>query len=563
MSTISTFFNKFYSFKELRILTIALFVVSASALFFTNYLFNNYTVTQIQQTQEISTKIAESLQYYIEGIVHKSDNKMQTAEIILLNSSKNIDPRHFSAQLQELLEDTPESEIMTFSDENGKIIYNSAWSKSLETFLAQKNTNYQDRKYFQTLRDDPSQKIVISEPITSKTTGNKVIVISRRRYDPNQKFKGIIVTTVRIDKISKLLENINPVPGSTLALYMSNNILIARYPHVEAAIGKEIPLVEEIKPYLSQKRTIASFQGYCPIDKIDKVYGLAKIENFGMRALWGKPVEMILSKLNFEYQVTLAIEFIFLLICFAFLILYSQKLIQTAAFHESELASAQLVSLGEVAGSIAHEINNPISVIIGKTEILLRKIDTQKPEVLKIELEKIKTTAYKVSQIVLGIKKLSHHGESEALEMVQLRHSIKEIQTVIDPQLKKNQIQLSIEIDEKIEITGRAHQLGQVLLNLFTNSIYAIKDQESPWIKISGVISKNQFILSFVDSGSGIPKDIQSKILNPYFTTKSAQHGTGLGLSISKKIISSFGGNFELDTQAKNTTFKITLNLKS
>lgn len=555
--------KNFISFKELRIFTLILLFLFGTSLTAVQLLFDNIKKQEIAQTEQTSTKIAESLKLYFEGILQKSDARMQKAEVLFSQLKTKPNPIEFSKTLHNLIKDTSDFEIMTFSDEVGNVVFNSAWGANPELYTQGKKSNYQDRKYFQTLKVLDSDKIVISEPITSKTTGHKIIVAARKRYDPKNEFKGIIVITILLDQLSKQLENLNTIPNSTLALYQDSNVLIARSPVVESAIGKEIEMINELKPLLSQNISTTHFQGFCPIDKVDKIYGLSKMESYGMRALWGKPIDDVVAKINLDLSITRLVIFILFLIFIVFLVLHYFNLQQAQDFHKSEIASAQLVSLGEVAGTIAHEINNPVTVIIAKTETMLKKIDSNTEFDAKADIEKIRSTAYRISQIVAGIKTLSHHTELEKLDAVDLKTVVQEIQTVLDSQLKKNQITTTVKIDDSTMVIGRTHQIGQVILNLFTNSIYAIKDQESPWITISAEKMKSQLVISFTDSGNGIPKEIQEKILEPYFTTKSAKHGTGLGLSISKKIITAFGGKFELDSKSPNTKFVITLNIKT
>jgi len=102
--------------------------------------------------------------------------------------------------------------------------------------------------------------------------------------------------------------------------------------------------------------------------------------------------------------------------------------------------------------------------------------------------------------------------------------------------------------------------LTQVFVNLLNNAIDAIKDSKNKWIKVSVQESadKKMVQITVSDSGLGIPTEFQSRIFESLFTTK-VKEGTGLGLSISKKIMTDFKGDLVLDTNAKNTTFIVTI----
>jgi signal transduction histidine kinase len=107
-------------------------------------------------------------------------------------------------------------------------------------------------------------------------------------------------------------------------------------------------------------------------------------------------------------------------------------------------------------------------------------------------------------------------------------------------------VDCAIELEENLEITCDSEQIKQVIINLFNNSIDVIEHLRSRWIKIEGVKKDNKVILSFVDSGEGIPKKIRDQIFDPFFTTKDPQKGTGLGLGIVRDILSQHGATCEI-----------------
>jgi signal transduction histidine kinase len=98
-----------------------------------------------------------------------------------------------------------------------------------------------------------------------------------------------------------------------------------------------------------------------------------------------------------------------------------------------------------------------------------------------------------------------------------------------------------------------------VILNLLNNSVDAISELKEKWIEIVVAETASCIEVKITDSGRGIPKEIQNKIFNPFFTTKVVGKGTGLGLSISKGIIEAHGGHFQINNECPNTQFVIQL----
>ena len=97
----------------------------------------------------------------------------------------------------------------------------------------------------------------------------------------------------------------------------------------------------------------------------------------------------------------------------------------------------------------------------------------------------------------------------------------------------------------------------QVLVNLINNSCDAIRESQSPWIKIVSEIKANDLLIKVIDSGAGISSAVAKNIFTPFFTTKKVGQGTGLGLAVSFKLLSSRGGQLKYLSEEKNTTFEI------
>ncbi len=225
--------------------------------------------------------------------------------------------------------------------------------------------------------------------------------------------------------------------------------------------------------------------------------------------------------------------------------------------------SAKMSALGEMAGGVAHEINNPLAIISALSEQVRRKIsdDTMDKNTAIEKLAKVEATAKRIAKIVKSLKSFSRNGDLD--EMVETAPS----QIVADcldlclERFKNQGVEVRSVIGDDSPIMCRPVQISQVLLNLLNNAYDAIESVSEKWIMIS-VDNENGFIrISITDSGAGIPAQVAEKIMQPFFTTKEVGKGTGLGLSISKGIIEQHKGKFWYNAQSANTQFIIELPL--
>ncbi len=225
--------------------------------------------------------------------------------------------------------------------------------------------------------------------------------------------------------------------------------------------------------------------------------------------------------------------------------------------------SSRLASLGEMSAGIAHEINNPLAVIDGTTRLIARslaaniEIDSQK---LEAYLTKIAKMVNRITKIVNGLRAFSRDGSQEPITQFPIDKFFSDISDLCHANLVHKKVDIRFLIDDpSIVVSGREVQLSQVLINMINNSADAVEKLDEKWITVECVSTKDQLVISITDSGQGIPADIQTKMLQPFFTTKELGKGTGLGLSISLGIIESHGGTLTYCQNHKNTRFEITL----
>lgn len=226
--------------------------------------------------------------------------------------------------------------------------------------------------------------------------------------------------------------------------------------------------------------------------------------------------------------------------------------------------SSRLASLGEMASGIAHEINNPLTIILGRLTIAQKKIERNDPPAIVIkELQTIERTVFRISNIINGLKKLARNTIFDPMETFDIVQLINESRDLYLQKLIKSDVKYTFNHIEPVYVHARPLQMSQVILNLVNNSIDAIEALSERWINIEIITTEGRCLINVVDSGHGIPPEIATKVMNPFFTTKDPGKGTGLGLSLCKKMVEDCNGKFFYDETKKNTTFTIDLEIRT
>jgi two-component system NtrC family sensor kinase len=255
-------------------------------------------------------------------------------------------------------------------------------------------------------------------------------------------------------------------------------------------------------------------------------------------------------------------------------------LIELKAAQNQLIQSEKMASLGELTAGIAHEIQNPLNFVNNFSEINTELIDEMREEIEKGNMEVVKSIATDIRE---NETKINHHGKrADAIVKGMLQHSRKntgqkeptDVNALADEYLrlsyhglrakdKSFNATMNTNFDNTInKIDLVSQDIGRLLLNLFNNAFYAvsemnkdINDQKKyqPTIWLTTKKLKNGIEISIKDNGNGIPKEVQDKIFQPFFTTKPTGEGTGLGLSLSYDIIKAHGGKLKLET--KENTF--------
>ena len=240
------------------------------------------------------------------------------------------------------------------------------------------------------------------------------------------------------------------------------------------------------------------------------------------------------------------------------------KLLEQLKYEQNiRTESSKLASIGLMAAGIAHEINNPLSVITGKISLINRKIDQESFDLnsLKTDLAKIESTALKISKIIKGLRSFSREAEDGELKWVSFEEIFEDALSVCRERAFNRQIDLKIESSFDNKILTNTIATNQIFFNLMVNAIDAVEDLPEKWIRLTGKLEGANLVIDFVDSGKGIPKEHQDSIWQPFFTTKPVGKGTGLGLGICRNLVEKLKGSIQIIDSLEQTHFRITLPL--
>ncbi|OFZ31738.1 MAG: hypothetical protein A2622_03990 [Bdellovibrionales bacterium RIFCSPHIGHO2_01_FULL_40_29] len=225
-------------------------------------------------------------------------------------------------------------------------------------------------------------------------------------------------------------------------------------------------------------------------------------------------------------------------------------------------AAARMSSLGEMASGIAHEVNNPLSIILGNADLLESMLESENfnRDKAQSHLHHMISTVHRIAKIIRGLRAFARETTGEPFESCTVKDVVGDTLELCRERFSSHQVKLILpEIDSTLRFMGRSEQMAQVLLNLLNNAFDAAQGSEQKWVQVSIKIMRNKFQISVTDSGTGIKSELTDKIFEPFYTTKVVGKGTGLGLSISKGIVENHKGTISLDTSASHTTFVIEL----
>lgn len=227
---------------------------------------------------------------------------------------------------------------------------------------------------------------------------------------------------------------------------------------------------------------------------------------------------------------------------------------------EKFLGQSKFSELGMMSAGIAHEINNPLAVIQARTTQLLRIYrNSDKQTELGDGLSQILHTSERISRTIQGIREFVHQDENGLPENIVIKQLFDDVLSFCGQRMKNHGVNLRFYGLEKFSVNVNKIQLEQVILNLLNNSFDAIEYLPDKWIEVSANESGDKVQIYFQDSGKGIPPEIATRIMEPFFTTKEAGKGTGLGLALATGIVEKHRGTIKYIPDRAHTTFLLEL----
>jgi len=242
----------------------------------------------------------------------------------------------------------------------------------------------------------------------------------------------------------------------------------------------------------------------------------------------------------------------------------SRNITERKKMEEQGYYTEKLASMGTLAAGVAHEINNPLAIILGFTDMLLEKtpLDSENYDMLKT-IEGQGHKAKKVVDNLLTFARTKEHTETS----VDINKNIAEVMTVLGNNFLVHKVAINtLDLEQDLPpVKGDPDELQQVFLNLINNAVYAMKGGGTLSVETRLVDDGKRIEIRIADTGSGIRKEHRKNIFDPLFTTKKVGDGTGLGLSVSYGIITRHRGTITFETKTEEeskehgTTFIITL----
>lgn len=224
------------------------------------------------------------------------------------------------------------------------------------------------------------------------------------------------------------------------------------------------------------------------------------------------------------------------------------------------IQASKMATLGEMATGVAHELNQPLSVIKTASNFILKKVQKKEPiedEIIETLATEMDNHVDRASNIINHMREFGRQSDAKRVE-VQINEAIEKALGIFSKQLELRQIELVMDLEEDLPpIKADSNRLEQVFINLLTNARDAIEakgksavyQRGEKRISLKTSVKKGMICIEVQDTGTGIPEAVRERIFDPFFTTKNAGKGTGLGLSISYGIIREYEGTIKVESQ--------------
>ena len=417
----------------------------------------------------------------------------------------------------------------------------------------------------------PTILIVIgsSIPLITNVLGTLKIVAISIYVTPITFIVAIVCFALAIFKYKAL--NITPIALQTIINTMSDAFVVISLDGTMADSNREYK--ENVYNYLSVNIG-ENFLSYLNNSKNEELYQFSKNIKKTMNENIEVVCELNLSKNNDDiieehyFEVKISIiqsakrgnQNIGVLLLFNDITQHKKDMKELEEKQEIIAKQAQLVSIGELAGGVAHDINTPISAI--RTGItMLKASNPERPEAEMQIIETMDNCSNKILNIVNSMRNQIRNLGGNTDTVFKISTVINDIKCITYHEVRKYKAEVEVEIEDDLSIKGDPAKLGQVLTNIVMNAAQAYKDTDGGKIKIVLMRGpQNMAITKIIDFAGGIDDNIKNNIFKSMLTTKGIE-GTGLGLYLAYSVIKgNFNGEINFDTEkGEGTTFYISI----
>ena len=228
----------------------------------------------------------------------------------------------------------------------------------------------------------------------------------------------------------------------------------------------------------------------------------------------------------------------------------------------------RMASMGTLAAGVAHEINNPLTFIMGNLNYLASELEdlagprpSPRMEELGVTIQEALEGSSRVRDIVKELRTFARGTDEQDIGPVDVAKVMESTLSMAKNHIK-HKCRVSKDYQPVASVHGDPGKLGQVFLNLVVNAAQALPDGriDEHWIRVGIEQSDELVVVRVQDTGPGIPADLQARIFDPFYTTKPVGEGTGLGLAICHSIVNQMGGEISLESElGRGTTFTVKL----
>ncbi|WP_083465524.1 sensor histidine kinase [Thalassobacillus sp. C254] len=249
------------------------------------------------------------------------------------------------------------------------------------------------------------------------------------------------------------------------------------------------------------------------------------------------------------------------------ILLYIKDVTKRTHIEAQLMQSGKLAAIGEMAAGVAHELNSPLTAILGNAQLLLRQADQE--DISYELLTDIRNCGDRCKHIIRNLLTFSRQDEYMFQEC-SLNQAVEQVLSLVKYQIERQHIQVTVTLASELPaFNGSMQQIEQTIINLLLNAKDVLLEEEKEekciLIETKAIIKEGEewVELTVADNGKGIPPQQQTEIFHPFFTTKETDKGTGLGLSVSLGIAKAHGGMLTVTSEeGKGSCFTLLLPAK-